>query len=160
MNKWLWERLGGRKLKVIDASAPLALEVTRSDIDNSKQKDPANCAFACAVKRHLGAKAAYFMRSTAYIEYDHAVVRYDMPESMQKEIVAFDRAKAMEPGIYQLSPTPPSGRFGSKSRKKRTAAARRRRQATKRRATGKGGSPKPVSRRKNVRVPNIRVAVK
>ncbi len=158
MNAWLKKRISTRKLKVIDALAPLSLEVTKADIDGSKQKDPANCAFACAVKRGLGANAAYFMRSMAYVEFSDRVIRYEMPGTMQKEIVAFDRAKAMEPGTYHLKPLAPSSR--ATGRKKRNAKKRAHRAAAKRaRATGKPAKRTKSSPQLPARVKNIRTMV-
>lgn len=136
MPKWLRDRIKTKKLELVHARAPLALEVTLGDIRSSTQKDPANCAFSCAVKRGLGATAAYFMRSVAYIEYQDRVVQYNMPGSMQKEIVAFDRAKAMEPGVYQLAPLADSKR-NQKRRKKRRRSRRAGTQSAKPRATKK-----------------------
>jgi hypothetical protein len=110
MIEWLKKRIKEKNMKLVLAKAPMALEVTKGDIAGAKQKDPGNCAFACAVKRGYGANAAYFMRTTAYIEFEDRVLQYDMPQAMQKEIVAFDRAKAMEPGVYRLSPVRPARR--------------------------------------------------
>lgn len=112
-------------LKIMDAKAPLVLEVTRHDITNAKPKDPSCCAFACAVKRELGANAAYFFRTVAWIEYEDRIVRYQMPDSMQKEVVAFDRAKAMEPGVYQLSRPGPSRTTKGRSANRKRASRRK-----------------------------------
>jgi len=60
-------------------------------------------AFAKACTRATsGAKAAYFFRSVAWIQYANRIVRYTLPSSMQKEIVSFDRAHILAPGMYQL----------------------------------------------------------
>ena len=157
MNEWLKKRIKDKNLKMVHAKAPLALEVTRADIAGSKQKDPGNCAFACAIKRGYGASAAYFMRSTAYVEFEDRVIQYDMPGVMQKEIVAFDRAKAMEPGVYQLSPVRPSARPETKAR--RTALRKKaKRRAVKRAASvAQGKRVRPAKpKRENHRVANIR----
>ncbi len=89
-------------LKMVDAKKPLMITVGACDVRKAKQKDGQNCAFACAAKRTLGAKAAYFFRSMAWLEFDKKIVRYMLPQSMQKEIVAFDRSKSFEPGEFQL----------------------------------------------------------
>ena len=91
------------KIPKVDAKKPLAISVKPCDVKASTQKDPGNCAFARAAKRSLGADAAYFFRSCAWLQYPNRLVRYTLPVSAQKEIVAFDRAKAFEPGDYHLT---------------------------------------------------------
>ncbi len=68
--------------------------------------------------------AAYFFRRTAFLEYDRKMVRYVLPPSTQKEIVAFDRAQVFASGAYQLSPPSPAlTRKGKIAFNKRRAAA-------------------------------------
>lgn len=105
MSTWITKRAKALGLKKLDAKAPLRLEVTAHDVKTSSKKDPTCCAFANATKRQYKVKAAYFFRSTAWLEYaDGRLVRYLLPVSMQKEIVAFDRNKTMEPGVYEVKP--------------------------------------------------------
>lgn len=141
MIKWLKDRITARKIRVIDAAAPLSLEVTSVDISGATQKDPSNCAFACAIKRNMGATGACFMRSAAYVEYDDRIVRYRLTDRMAKEIVAFDRAKAMEPGIYELATVAPSKRRTGKK-----AAEARRRKNRRRRAAASAKNSKSTTR--------------
>ena len=109
-------------LEKVDADAPLTLNVKELDVKRASRKDPSCCAYARACKRELKAKAAYFFRTTAWVQHGDKLVRYSLPPSMQKEIVAFDRNKTMEPGTYQLSPPVKSARMGAvmKRSKKRS----------------------------------------
>lgn len=102
-----WNEKG---IPIVDATEPLKVCVRKCDIKGAGVKNPGDCAMARACKRQKGVKSAHFTRSTAYLEFDDKVVKYDLPTSIQKEIVAFDRAgdKAFEPGVYQLSKVRPS----------------------------------------------------
>lgn len=92
-------------LTLKDGDDHVEVEVTAADIRASRRKDATACAFAVACRRHEKAVAAYFFKSLAFIEYkDKTLVRYQIPGSVQKEIVSFDRSGEMEPGNYQLSP--------------------------------------------------------
>ena len=87
----------------VDGKGKLPIIVTTDDIKHSSKKDPRNCAYAVAAKRKIpGVRAAFFFRTTAWLQFKDKLVRYSLPPSMQKEIVAFDRAKKMEPGTYCL----------------------------------------------------------
>jgi hypothetical protein len=90
-------------IKKVDAGRSLQLEVIGKDCNKRGAKDPQNCAFACAAKRELGAERAFFFRSTAWLLKGGKLVRYTLPQSVQKEIVSFDRTGAMAPGVYHLS---------------------------------------------------------
>jgi hypothetical protein len=91
------------KIQKVDAKKPLAISVKPCDVKSSTTKSVGNCAFARAAKRSLGCSAAYFFRSCAWLQFPNRLERYTLPVSAQKEIVAFDRAKAFEPGEYQLN---------------------------------------------------------
>jgi hypothetical protein len=121
-------------LTMINADAHLAVHVTKADIKNAKPNAPNNCAIARAVQReHPEVNAVFVFRSTAWVENDGKIVRYKLPTSLQKEIVAFDRAKAFEPGEYRLSPAPnakrnraqKAGKHPQREDKKRAKARRK-----------------------------------
>lgn len=95
-------------LEMVDAVEPLRIEVSKGDVRGAKRKDPSNCAFSRACRRTYGVDAAFFFRSRAWLQSNGKLIRFEMPASMQKEIVAFDRSKHMEPGVYQLKPPAPS----------------------------------------------------
>src|SRR5262245_20191935 len=90
-------------LKMMDARGNLPLTVRDGDILLASEGDPGNCAYARACKREHGVVAAYFFRTAAWLQYRDRMVRYVLPPSMQKEIVAFDRNKTMAPGQYCLA---------------------------------------------------------
>ena len=113
-------------LKRQDAKRPLDIHVTALDCKRAKKKDAHNCAFAIACKRQdKRVRAAYFFKSVAWLQYAGHVVRYLLPPSMQKEIVAFDRGGAamFAPGDYHLSPPCKTQRLGAD---KKGSAGRRR----------------------------------
>jgi hypothetical protein len=101
------KRAHERELEEVDAKKPLAVEVTARDIKLAKAKNSKECALARAVKRSMPVKAAYFLRTTAWLEFEDKMVRYRLPPSVQKEIVSFDRNKMMSTGEYVLSPVSP-----------------------------------------------------
>jgi len=104
MSNFVLTRAGRLGLKVLEASKTLRLEVTQEDVDSAVCKNSKCCAFSRAARRLPKVKAAYFFRTTAYIEYQKKVVRYLLPMGVQKEIVSFDRAKIVAPGEYWLNP--------------------------------------------------------
>jgi len=105
MKTFITKRAAEQNLKIVEARAPLTVEVDKGDIKKALKKNARCCAFARAAKRgQPEIKNAYFFRCTAYLEYADRMVRYHLPPSVQKEIVSFDRAKIMAPGTYQLSP--------------------------------------------------------
>jgi hypothetical protein len=113
-------------LKTIDASKDLVIEVVQNDIDKATRKNSKCCAFANAAKRQFeDVKAAYFFRSTAWLEYEDKLVRYLLPPAVQKEIVSFDRAHVMEPGTYRVNRPSKAQRLdGSKFKKGKSWANR------------------------------------
>lgn len=104
MSTYVTKRAAKLGLKKVEAKRPLILEVFPGDLAKAQKRNSKHCAFACAAERAVpGVKAAYFFRSTAWLEYEDRVVRYSLPQSMQKEIVAFDRFGSMDAGSYRLS---------------------------------------------------------
>lgn len=109
-----------RGLKLTNATRPIIVGVAVDDILKSRTKNSKCCAFARAAKREPGVRAAYFFRSTAFLEFGDRMVRYDLPQAVQKEIVSFDRGGVMAPGQYELKPPRPS-----RNHVRRPAATRR-----------------------------------
>lgn len=91
-----------RKLDRVDATSPMVLTLTRADVRAAQPRNSKECAFALAAKRIPGVKAAYFFRTMAWLEFKGTLVRYQLPVSVQKEIVGFDRSRRMVPGEYHL----------------------------------------------------------
>jgi hypothetical protein len=106
MSSYISMRAKERGIPMIDANKPIIVDVTPADCAKSTAKNSKECAFAHAVVRvykKQGVIATYFFRTTAWLEYDDKLVRYSLPPSAQKEIVAFDRGGGFAPGKYQLS---------------------------------------------------------
>lgn len=117
MSTWVTKRANELDLKVVDAAKDLTLEVVAEDVTSAKRKNAKCCAFARAAKRQMPkVKAAYFFRTTAYLEYEDKMVRYQLPPAIQKEIVSFDRAQKMEPGVYSVKKPAPTQRLDSDSK--------------------------------------------
>lgn len=138
---------------IVDATKPLPIWVDNGDIRAAKRKNPDECAFAQAAKRQvLGSVGATFFRTVGYIEYPRKVVRYKLPPSMEKEVVAFDRASAMAPGKYQLAPPGGTRRVGANKKymRKWRASVKKRAKSVKRGAVVRP-EPRPLHRTKGIR---------
>jgi len=114
MSVTMKQRCEERGLKLVESTKPLILSVNSKDVARATEKQADECALARACKRQYhGIKAAYFFRSTAYLEYEDRIVRYLLPQSVQKEIVSFDRSKKFEPGNYHLRPVSKGSTFAA-----------------------------------------------
>lgn len=119
MSTYVTKRAAELGIKVVDATKPLIVEVMPIDIEKASAANSKCCAFVRACERSMKVEAAFFFRTKAWLEYEDKIVRYELPVSVQKEIVAFDRSKTMAPGKYQLSAV---GKFGTlKEKAKRRA---------------------------------------
>lgn len=118
MSTYITKRADELGLKVVDADKPLMLEVKRGDIDKATPKSSKVCAFARACERSMPVEAAFFFKSVAWLEYKDKIVRYSLPPSMQKEIVAFDRNRTMEPGVYRLAAIGPNKTLPAKAKER------------------------------------------
>lgn len=104
---YVYHRAEDLGIPVVDAKARAFVAVTQSDVVNAKKANSKHCALSRGALRLPGVVAAYFFRATAFIEYKDRILRYRLPQSVQKEIVSFDRAQIFDPGVYQLSEIPP-----------------------------------------------------
>lgn len=102
-------------LPVIDAENALLLEIKRPDILGSTKADASNCAAARALKRCYGSDAKVFLTRT-YVKVGKAWARFITPPSISREITAFDRGAAFQPGEYTLNPPPKTMRLDYKAR--------------------------------------------
>jgi hypothetical protein len=98
--------------KVNDADEPITVEVTAKDVKESHRKDSTDCALAVACKRNMDLQGVIIAKSTAYLVKVRTATRYEVPTSVQKEIVAFDRGAEFAIGAYQLRPFSKTGRLG------------------------------------------------
>jgi len=109
MAKYIKEYASKAGLKVVNAKHDLVVSVTKGDVDKGAQKDSECCAIARAVmKQNSGAARVFIFKSKAYVETAMNLTRYNLPVSVQKEVVSFDRFKLMEPGVYKLQAPPKS----------------------------------------------------
>jgi len=96
----------------VDASKPVEVSVSKKDCTDAKKLDPTECALARAAKRELHVDGVIIGMSSSYIIHGTVAIRYHTPESVQREIVSFDRHQDFEPGDYHLVPKSPSNTFG------------------------------------------------
>lgn len=97
--------------RVVDATEPITVEVTKGDERASKKRDLNHCAMAVACKRSMVLDGVVMAMCTAYLIKGRKATRYKVPESVQREIVSFDRGAGFSPGEYRLrTPDHPMGR--------------------------------------------------
>jgi hypothetical protein len=101
--------------EVLDAVEPVEVHVSSTDCKKAVGLDPTECAMAKAVKREFHADGAIIGMSTSYIIRGNKALRFNTPQSVQREIVSFDRHQDFEPGEYYLMPKPATKRLGSGS---------------------------------------------
>lgn len=98
-------------LPVIDADKNMHLSISASDVKHAKKNDPANCAAAIACKKKLNKEVRVFLTRT-YVKEKKNWVRFITPEAISREIVAFDRGSAFEPGEYKMNAPYETARLG------------------------------------------------
>jgi hypothetical protein len=98
---------------VEDARREITIEVTKRDASTAQARDHAQCAMAVACKRAMDLDGVIIAIKTAYLVKGTKALRYMVPESVQREIVSFDRGAAFAPGEYRLRPPEPSIRIGA-----------------------------------------------
>jgi len=102
-------------LPLIDAKPGemLELHITKSDIRGATRNDPAKCAAAMACQRTFKTDAEVHISRTYIKTPDKkAWIRFITPQSISREIVAFDRSHTFSPGHYTLVAAPHSNRLG------------------------------------------------
>lgn len=109
--------------RVSDAAKPMTIQVTRRDIKKSTVQTHNSCAIASACKREKQVDGVIVAVRIAYMIYGKKATRYSIPESLAREIVAFDRNGDFAPGEYRLGKPEkklgdPAAR-GSETRKKK-----------------------------------------
>lgn len=115
--------------KVVDADYRMAIKVEPQDIAKGNRKEPNSCAIALACMREFDAISAEVHLSRTYIEFPKRWLRFVTPPSIRKEIVDFDQKGKFTPGLYMLTPPPPSEKLGVPI--KRSAHPRKRRKHNK-----------------------------
>lgn len=98
--------------KVVDAKKDSNIEVTKRDTSSATVRNHKACAMAVACKRKLDLDRVIMSVSTAYLIKDNVATRYKVPPSVAREITAFDRNAAFEPGEYKLNAPSTTNRLG------------------------------------------------
>lgn len=98
--------------RVADSKAPLKIVVKECDVEKAKKKSENHCAMALACQRDSGCDGAIIRPTVAFVIRGDLAVKYDVPHSVQREIVSFDRHRDFRPGEYQLSAVVPTHRIG------------------------------------------------
>jgi len=96
---------------VVDAKKDTQVEVTKRDTTSATVRNHKACAMAVACKRKLELDGVIMSVSTAYLVKGDKAIRYNVPQSVSREIVAFDRDAVFEPGEYTLKAICPSARL-------------------------------------------------
>ena len=103
---------------VRDAKESIAIEVTPQDANPSKKRKHSECAMAVAAKRNYKLDGVIVSRSLAFLVKGTEAVRYQLPPSVAKEVVSFDRGGGFAPGSYKLSRPTKAHRLGSRKNRK------------------------------------------
>lgn len=114
MSTYVKKRAAVLGIPIVDATEGMKFEVTGKQITSSKVRDNTACALVRACEQLHNVQAAFFFRSVAYIEYKSKIVRYKLPEYVQREIAIFDRNGEMAPGEYVLNAVPKEERLDRK----------------------------------------------
>jgi len=96
-----------------DADKPVEIAVNRKDCKDAERLNPSECALAHAAKRELKADGVIIGMSSSYVIKGTTAYRFATPDSVQREIVSFDRHQDFAPGEYYLTPKAPTNRFGT-----------------------------------------------
>jgi hypothetical protein len=92
-------------LPVVDAKRPVRITVTKNDVAKADTKHPENCAAARACVRDLHALEARVHLARVYIRMNQSNwQRYQTPQILRSEIIAFDRGGTFEPQDFILEP--------------------------------------------------------
>jgi len=99
---------------VVDAKKNVDIEVTNADDRVAAKKSHKTCAMAVACKRKFKLDGVVISVNRAYLVKGKKAERFELPPSVSREVVSFDRGGGFEPGEYQLSKVAPDKRLGKK----------------------------------------------
>lgn len=88
---------------VVDAERNARIEVTSKDEATSRKKSHKGCAMAVACKRKFHLDGVIISVNRAYLVKGDRARRFQLPPSVSREVVSFDRGGGFEPGDYELS---------------------------------------------------------
>lgn len=100
--------------RIVDANTSAVIEVTKADASSKGIKDHAGCAMAVACKRKFHLDGVIISRAIAYMVKGNKARRFQLPPTVTREVVSFDRGGGFAPGRYTLSAVTPSARLGVK----------------------------------------------
>lgn len=103
--------------KVTDSTEKAVIEVTARDAQSKAVRDHGACVMAVACKRKLHVDGVIISRSVAYLIKGDEAVRYQIPSSVAREIVSFDRGAGFETGTYELSKIDKSRKLGGREKR-------------------------------------------
>lgn len=118
--------------RVVDAKRDVLFQVTADDCKKGTKKAANMCALARAAQHTYD--GAIISVGASYLVQGKTAQRYYTPESVQREIVSFDRNQDFAPGMYGL-------KAPSRSQQLATKLAYQRAYMAKKRAKGKGKYP-------------------
>ena len=86
-----------------DAKKNMYITVTKKDCAAARRKQHSDCAMAVAAKRAMNLDGVVMAINVAYLVKNNRAFRLMVPESVQREIISFDRGGGFTPGEYRLS---------------------------------------------------------
>ena len=111
------ENWNGRKWKnllqlpVVEPEKRLTVNVTTDDINAAKPNSHSECVFSQGCNHVNGVLLPWISKTAAYLVYAHKIARYQLPESVSREVVVNDRSTDhVDPGQYHFRPVKPSQR--------------------------------------------------
>ena len=104
-------------IEVVDADKPVVLHIRDADTKTGK-KDPEKCAAAKAACRIPGVVEARVYRTRTFLLMQNKQgkkqwKRYQTPDSIRNEVIAFDRGGSFEPDDYVMKPVAERDRLGA-----------------------------------------------
>lgn len=95
---------------VLNGKKRWMLSIDQVDIKGGRNKDPGGCAAARAILReHKEIKSVRVHIGRIFVEHEKHWERFQTPESLRSEVVAFDRGGSFMPGTHTIRPLSPSG---------------------------------------------------
>lgn len=109
---------------VVDAIAELHFKISKTDKRGARPLDPQKCVLFKAIKRQFKADGVRAYRSKLYVLKEKKWVRFNVPNMLRTQIVAYDQGAQFEEGAYRLDPPTPADVLGARDKYNRTNDAR------------------------------------